>query len=132
MSMLSRVLISESYNVGTNEKDRNVYKGKLVNYSALENEYNFAFKINEQVCRMKLSYLNGVCKVIETFPDSKVEIELKLNQKAEYVLSYSSMSLKFETEAKSIKISEDEIELSFVVIDRGEVMLINKITILGE
>lgn len=128
-------LIRESFDCSTLEKERMVFIGKLLAYDKKLNQYKFAFKVENQVLRMDMTFNKNSCKIMENYPDSSCDFTLTLEKKEKYSLTlHSGYHLFFITEASLIKFDELEIILKYNLYDESskKVISFNEIKVIGE
>lgn len=131
----NRTLISENFDLKTQERNRQVYIGKLLSISDDLLEHSYAFKIEDYILRMNIKFSKSKCEVIQNFPDSKSKITLTINQKELYEMTLNNgYVLNFVTEANLIQNDLNGVKLKYYLFDKNtkEVISLNEITIIGE
>lgn len=134
--MLSRncILIRDSFDCSTNEKDRMSFVGKLLEKKEYS-KFVFAFKVEEQIMRMDIIFNENVCEIYQKYPDSSMEMILNLKSDGYYRLKLSNgYSLSFITKTSFIKYDEFNIELKYNLFDgnTNQIISVNEIKIMGD
>lgn len=135
MNNLNRVLISDFFDCSTYERTRTSFRGKLLSFDQKLNTFKFAFKVDDSLMRLELTFKDGKCQVYQSYPDSFSEFVLALNEKETYCLTLqSSYKLFFVTEATLINYDDLQINLKYNLYDKNtnEVISFNEISIIGE
>lgn len=135
MNNLNRVLVSDFFDCSSYERTRTSFRGKLLSYDAKLNKYKFAFKVEDSLMRLELTFIDGKCEIFQSYPDSFSEFTLSMNKKEDYCLTLQNThKLFFVTEATLIKYDELQINLKYNLYDKNtnEVISFNEISIIGE
>jgi len=125
-------LIRESFLVDTNERERVVYTGKLIN--STDNTIKYVFKVEDGISRMTIIMNDDGCNIEQSFNDSLSKMEFILNKKGKYQLKMQNgYTLNFLTEASLIKIDDFEIKLKYNLYDEKlNLISLVDINIIGE
>lgn len=125
-------LIRDSFDSYTKEREHVLYSGKLLKKD--RSVLHFAFKVEDGISRINISYESEVCHIKQVYSDSVSEMDLSLKKKLKYYLKLNSgYTLNFYTEASFIKIDEFEIKLKYNLYDdKSNLISMNEVSIIGE
>ena len=135
MSYQKCVLIREGYDCLLNEQEKMAFNGKLIKSNYLTNEYSFAFKVEEHLMRMEITYQNGVVSIKQDFSSASSLMKMELKKRHVYSMTIQSgHSVKFYIDTIDIVFAKDLIKLKYKLVDmvKGDTISINEIRIIGE
>ena len=135
MSYQKRVFFRESYDCQSGDKDSGSFQGKLIKANYVSQEYSFAFKVEDSLMRMQISYKNDCVEIVEEFSSAKSKMKLELNKQHDYAIELSNgYSLNFLLEATEIVFDKDVIKLKYKLIDKvkKDTISLHEIRICGE
>lgn len=81
-------LIRESFDCSTYERDRTVFSGRKTGEK--DGAILYAFRVEDRVMRMSLSFEDGRCRILQVYPDSSSELLLDPRGRGYYALTLSS------------------------------------------
>ena len=128
------ILIRDSFDCSTNEKDRLTFVGKLLEKKD-DSKFVFAFKVEEQIMRMEIIFNENLCEIHQKYPDSSAKIVLNLINDGYYRLELANgYSLTFITKTSFIKYDDFNIELKYNLFDgnSNQIISVNEIKIMGD
>lgn len=135
MKQENRILIRESFDCSTYEKDRQLYRGKLLSYDVLENKYSYAFKIDELLLRMNLVVNQMKVTIIQNYPDAEAKFVLEEGKRNIYEICLNTgHKLCFMTETEKLEINPKCFEFKFRLLDEKgkDVISFNEIKLTGD
>ena len=135
MSYQKYVLIREGYDCLLNEQERMAFNGKLIKANYLTNEYSFAFKVEDHLMRMELTYQNGLISIKQDFSSASSLMKMELGKRHIYSMTIQSgHTVEFYIDTMDIVFTKDLIKLKYKLIDKfkEDTISINEIRIIGE